>query len=104
MDDFERVVEQVQRVQSRRAFTREEQTRSFSNAKPALSSQTYFYYEGKGIYCIALSKGLNLLCVSRDFVHRSTADCRRSQHSQVHSQVLDLRRAPAYTLHWDDSA
>lgn len=25
--------------------------------------EVYAYYEGKGIYCIALSKGLNLLCV-----------------------------------------
>jgi autophagy-related protein 9 len=30
----------------------------------AFLQEVYYYYEGKGIYCIALSRGLNLLSVS----------------------------------------
>lgn len=66
----------------------------------AFLQEAYYYYEGKGIYSIALSRGLNLLSVF--FLDRVLfyTDC-CDQHSRVRHRVLHvpvgLRRLLSYT-------
>ena len=58
----------------------------------AFLQEVYYYYEGKGIYSIALARGLNLLSVTpyrMDGYESSLIDCMR-QDSRIRHWVLNI--------------